>query len=297
MDLMMPDLFGNMGGSSDLDLYSPQGLPASPGSPNPSASSQDGNTSTSNPQTPTSLSTQEMDQLLYFWTTPVSMGNLNGRSMIAAEDFKLDLQEDEEELMTRGPSLDQSSSGSSPSSCSVVVSSAIQRSLTANTLMSSGAAPPASSSASTPTATLSHTPVATRSPHSDKSRYTLKSFSSPNFTLKLQKALSHTSLSLGHKSTRKDTLSSSTQDLTGPPAAGEGGGGGGTQVTSKAKGFMSASLKNISGMKLRLPLPNRCSVCGFVVAHDKIQEDGLIYHRNCFKCTKCETPLTLNTYR
>ncbi|GAB6031292.1 Rap1 GTPase-activating protein 2, variant 2 [Chamberlinius hualienensis] len=142
------------------------------------------------------------------------------------------------------------------------------------------------------------------SPRLEKCRSALKSISSPNFTLlKLQKALSHTSLILSTKPKKPPTLSNSTQDLSKQQMATSASlDGSSTSLSSKNLGVanssnynlttnsgLSKSSKNLSSMKLRLSLPNRCMVCGSLVAQDRVQCRGFIFHKDCYKCSRKQT--------
>ncbi|KRY58008.1 Rap1 GTPase-activating protein 1 [Trichinella britovi] len=40
-----------------------------------------------------------------------------------------------------------------------------------------------------------------------------------------------------------------------------------------------------------------CCECGFSIAYDRICVQKRLYHRGCFKCSKCDTSLTLKSYR
>lgn len=154
------------------------------------------------------------------------------------------------------------------------------------------------------------------SPRLEKCRSALKSISSPNFTLlKLQKALSHTSLILGGSKPRKPSLSNSTQDLskqhllttsasstscssfsaitTGCSSFGRDLGSNGASPSPSAMhsgattpNSNSGKARNLASMRLRLSLPNRCMACGSLVAHDRVQCRGYVFHRDCFKCSR-----------
>ncbi|XP_052832901.1 uncharacterized protein LOC106883520 [Octopus bimaculoides] len=40
-----------------------------------------------------------------------------------------------------------------------------------------------------------------------------------------------------------------------------------------------------------------CSLCGFSIRDDRVSIKGVVYHKACFKCTRCDAPLTLRSYR
>jgi len=59
----------------------------------------------------------------------------------------------------------------------------------------------------------------------------------------------------------------------------------------------AASASGAGGTRFVPPEGDRCDVCGKrVYVAEKLEADGRVFHKSCFRCTHCNNPLKLGTY-
>ncbi|XP_041378158.1 rap1 GTPase-activating protein 1-like isoform X2 [Gigantopelta aegis] len=97
--------------------------------------------------------------------------------------------------------------------------------------------------------------------------------------------------------------------MTCPPQHGRNSYTSPGSPTQKARKSFSPSLlrKTLSPRSVRRKkleqcqrmwsLEDRCNGCGFPMNDERVSVKGDLYHLTCFKCSRCDTPLTLKSYR